>query len=116
MADDDIERLLREVEQATQAQSGQSSSTQPATTSASSASKRSKSSVDKGTDNKETPSSVRRRALASGVVAAVVVFIVFGVAHTLTWWLPIIGPNPFWGAVAGFGSAAGATYVWGRRS
>jgi len=38
------------------------------------------------------------------------------VAHTLTWWLPIIGPNPFWGAVAGFGSAAGATYVWGRRS
>ena len=114
MADDDIERLLREVEQATRAQSGQSRSAQPATTPPSSPS--SKSSMDKGADAEHSSSSVRRRALGSGAVAAVIIFIVFGVAHTLTWWLPITGPNPFWGAVAGFASAAGATYVWGRRS
>jgi len=104
MADDDIERLLREVEQATQADSGRS----PA--------KSTPSSVAKPDGKPRPPSSVRGRALASGGVAAVVVFAVFGLLHTLTWWLPIVGPNPFWGAVAGFGSAAGATYVWGRRS
>ncbi len=110
MPDDDIERLLREVEQATQARPPQ-----PVGTSGAELSR----ATGKEVSSDSTPTnsgSLRRRSVVTGGVAGVSVFLLFGVAHTLTWWLPIIGPNPFWGAVAGFLSAAGATYVWGRRS
>ena len=110
MPDDDIERLLREVEQQTQARLPKSGG--------SSGSELSRAAGDAVSPDSKSPNSgsLRRRSVVTGAVAGVSVFLLFGVAHTLTWWLPIIGPNPFWGAVAGFISAAGATYVWGRRS